>query len=141
MLVPRRRSRDMLQQPRDQFEVRGIIARERLTRSTGSLFDSAENHRGLAVGDPGALTCDFLKHRFHFSGQALRRERLGRVLVDHPARRRFERGRECRRRLRHVIVVETHESLGLVTGNPRVKQEEELMLALTETRDARKQRR
>ena len=65
----------------------------------------------------------------------VRRHRRGRVLVDDAARGGLQRRGDCSSGLRDVVIDDPAEPLRSVSSNGRVKQKEQLMLALGEVAD------
>ena len=97
--------------------------------------------RGFPFVEPDPLFLHVGEHRLHFRGEALCGQRLGCVVVYHPARCGFERRRDGSRRLRHIIVDQPREAFRRVPRNQRLKEEEELMLPFGQSLNGREQDR
>ena len=64
-----------------------------------------------------------------------------RMVINHPARRGFERGGDHARRLRDIVVEQAREAFGRMSRDQRLEKKEKLMLPFRQTVKCRKEDR
>ncbi len=106
-----------------------------------SLLDCPEHAGCFVVVDLCALFAHFLQHASEVGRKAESDRRFRCMLVDHTARRRFKRRRQCPRGVRDVVIVQSCEPFRYVARDCGLDQEEELMLPLGQLLDRRHQHR
>ena len=98
-----------------QVEIRTAIGRVRRPDLARRLLDSPQDDCGVAIEGRSTVLAGLREHRLERRGQAIGRQRRRPMLVDHAARRRFERAGERRHRFDDVVVDERLQFRRLVT--------------------------